>query len=538
VGGGFGLAGKAAAARFDGVGHGHAGRGGCGDGVERVLRGRFAGIVVEGVGHGSEPDLLDLATGESGGEFGQRIDVEFLRLAFALGDVDAPDGSALGSGGQIHGPYVESVDEGIGKSVDVVGGEDEEDAFAVELHILEDGLDHAVGRAAIGRAAGLAAGEEAIGLVDPEDAWGNGLGRGEGTAPVGLGLSDKRAKERAAFDADSGDTEGDAASAGGERFASASLTYGEETARRVEAVFAGFAGEVAPLGDKIGLEQFESADFVEGHLVGDDFEDAVLFDRRCFLAGDDGRRELAGFDDGEGVGVLGLGGDEAHGGIEHGIEGIAFGHRLSGRFAEGGEKALQFVTLRELEFLHDEVLRQFLGQLEEGREDDDGLLCGLGVEAGVLDHAVDDRVRLGQHEMEVAQEEDGFLGEAVDGGENLGGILLAEVRSGANVDASGGARPSMEGVFQLVGHAANHGLGALLLERGQVNAGITGADFMGYGLHWLVSWQFSVGSSQSVRIRRNTRMPRACSPAGCRAAVCGRHRQARGQSISRTPSRC
>jgi hypothetical protein len=183
----------------------------------------------------------------------------------------------------------------------------------------------------------------------------------------------------------------------------------------------------------------------------------------------------------------------------HGIEGIAFGHRLSGRFAEGGEKALQLLALRELEFFDHEQLRQFLGQLEEGREDDDGLLRGLGVEASVLDHAVDDRVRLGQHEMEVAQEEDGFLGEAVDGGENLGGILLAEGGSGANVDATGGARPSMEGILQLVGHAANHGLGALLLERGEVDAGITGTDFMGYGLHWLVSWQFSVFSFHFFR---------------------------------------
>ena len=108
--------------------------------------------------------------------------------------------------GQIHKPCHNAVDHGVWNLVNIVSGENIEDALGVVLHVLDDGFDDAIGGAAVGGGAAAAA-EETVHFVDPQHARRDGFGGGVGRAPVLFGLANEGAEEAACFEAEEREVE-------------------------------------------------------------------------------------------------------------------------------------------------------------------------------------------------------------------------------------------------------------------------------------------------------------------------------------------
>src|SRR5579884_236248 len=138
------------AASFDGFFHGYTRWREAANGGEAIAVTGLAAVVVERDVHRLQPDLLDLPAREAV-RCGRKFrDAEFLRVAVALGDLNAPDGFPLLMCRQVHAPNVKAVNEWVWQAVDVVRGEEIEYSFAVGLHVLQDGFDNAIRNAAIG----------------------------------------------------------------------------------------------------------------------------------------------------------------------------------------------------------------------------------------------------------------------------------------------------------------------------------------------------------------------------------------------------
>ena len=187
------------------------------------------------------------------------------------------------------------------------------------LHVLDDGFDDAIGGAAVGGGSAAAA-KEAVHFVDPEHARRYGFGGGVGSAPVLFGLANEGAEEAACFEAEEREVEHIARGFCEEGLASAGVSAGEESARRLGAeVGGGISVEMAVIGEP-AFEIFQSTDAVEAGGVIHDFQDAVFADGIGLFALNDLGRDVACLYDGEGEGVLGFSCGEARGCCKDGCE--------------------------------------------------------------------------------------------------------------------------------------------------------------------------------------------------------------------------
>ncbi len=201
----------------DFFGHGDGEGWGFFEGVEEEVGGEV-GFGGEGVEEGGDDGLFDFAAGVAFGGFDEGGDVELLRVAFALDEVDAENLRAgVGDGEIDEEDFVEAAfaEELGGEGFDVVGGGDEEDGGGVLLHPGEEGAEHAFGEAAVDGLGG-GGGEAFFDFVDPEDDGGHGLGLEERGIEAAFGFADEAVEEDGGIEAQEGSCPGGGDGFGGE----------------------------------------------------------------------------------------------------------------------------------------------------------------------------------------------------------------------------------------------------------------------------------------------------------------------------------
>jgi hypothetical protein len=159
--------------------------------------------------------------------------------------------------------------------------------FVLFLHPAQERAEHPGRGAAVGGAAGLAAGEALFDFIDPQHAGRDGLGGLDDGAQVGFRLADDAAEDAPMSSRSKGRPKAPAVALAVRRFAGAGDADDQQAFGCGQAVgFGGFAeGTGAAL--QPFLEQAEAADVVERGGGFDDFDQAVLLQGPGFFAGDD-----------------------------------------------------------------------------------------------------------------------------------------------------------------------------------------------------------------------------------------------------------
>lgn len=169
-----------------------------------------------------EDGLFDLGAGEAGAGGGQVREIEVGRILLAPGQMDAQDVGAHRFVGQVdEKDLVEATlaQQLRRQALDVVGGDDQEEAFRPLGHPGEQGAEHALRDAAVGIAAG--GGDALLDLVHPQHAGRHGGGHLQHLAQVALGLAVELVVERAEIQAEQRQLPGAGHRLGGEALAGA-----------------------------------------------------------------------------------------------------------------------------------------------------------------------------------------------------------------------------------------------------------------------------------------------------------------------------
>jgi hypothetical protein len=248
-----------------------------------------------------------------------------------------------------------------------------------------------------------------------------------------------------------------------------------------------FSGFEQPL-----LQQVEAADRGEGLGSFDQFEQPVLLYGLGLFPRDDARVQGAGFHHRERKGILGLGGGQAAGRIDQRGGGFRRGPFLPGGFEDAAEHLAQRFRTGQGEVHHDELALEFRRKLQPAAEHGDRVTFGLPGPELVLQLPEQQRVRVVEEQMVIAQEHDAVFRQLGQDSQDLHRVLGTAGSAGGGVDQAGRGRPGVEPVLQVGGDGFQLGFDALFLVAHEVEAGVPGPDVMGDFLtHGFVSFFFS-----------------------------------------------